>query len=147
MSAALDDYTYERVKILCKEGDDFCESKNFAAALDKYHQALALLPEPVSAWNAATWIFVAVGDACFLSGDINGAYDAFSSATHCPGGIVNPFIHFRLGQIQLALGNEIIALDELTRAYMGGGKEIFDGEDSKYFDLIKHHLKEPPSGW
>ena len=147
MATALDDYTYERVKSLCKEGDDFFESNDFGAALDKYRQALAFLPEPVTAWNAATWIFTAIGDACFLSGDMNAAYNAFSSATHCPDGIGNPFIHFRLGQIQLALGNDIIALDELTRAYMGGGKKIFDGEDPKFFNLIKLHLKEPPSGW
>jgi hypothetical protein len=45
------------------------------------------------------------------------------------------------------LGNELVALDELARAYMGAGKEIFQGEDPKYFELVKQNLKEPPSGW
>ena len=147
MPAALDDYTHGRIKVLCEEGDNLCERKDYNSALEKYRGALEMLPEPVTAWNAATWIFAAIGDACFLSGDTNGAYDAFSNATHCPGGVGNPFIHLRLGQIQLALGNEIIALDELTRAYMGGGKEIFKDQEPRYFELVQRNLKQPPSGW
>jgi tetratricopeptide (TPR) repeat protein len=147
MPTALDDFTYERIKLLCKEGDALAKQKDYVSALHKYREALALVPEPATIWEAATWIFTAIGDACFLSGNMDEAYGAFSSATHCPGGIGNPFVHFRLGQVQLALGNEIVALDELTRAYMGAGKDIFEGEDPKYFDLVRRNLKEPPSGW
>jgi hypothetical protein len=101
----------------------------------------------VDAGEAATWIFAAIGDVHFLSGDLNQAYTAFSQATQCPAGAGNPFIHFRLGQIQMELGNEVIAADELARAYMAGGKEIFKGENPKYFDLVRRNLKEPSSGW
>jgi tetratricopeptide (TPR) repeat protein len=142
----LDKETDEKIKLLCKEGDDYAKKKQSAMALGKYEEALSLLPEPSHIWEAATWICAAKGDAHFLSGNLPDAYDAFSGAAHCPGGIGNPFIHFRLGQIQLALGHEIIATDELTRAYMAAGREIFEGEDPKYFELLRKHLKEPPGG-
>ena len=144
---ALDDNTHDRIKRLCEQGDRLVERGDYTAAVDMYQNALTLLPEPVTLWEAATWILAALGDAYFLSQQLKDAYDAFSIATHCPGGLGNPFIHLRLGQIQFQLGNEILAVDELARAYMGGGKEIFEGQDPKYFSLVKQHLKEPPSGW
>lgn len=55
---------------------------------------------------------------------------------HCPGAIGNPFIHLRLGQAQLELGNTDRAADELMRAYMGGGLEIFAMEDERYLDFL-----------
>jgi tetratricopeptide (TPR) repeat protein len=143
----LETYIHEHVKALCKEGDSFAERKEYDRAVAKYREALELLPEPATTWEAATWIFTAIGDAFFLSGNMQEAYEAFASAAHCPRAIGNPFIHLRLGQIQLELGNDVIALDELARAYMAGGKEIFNGEDPKYFQIVKNKLKQPPSGW
>ncbi len=49
----------------------------------------------------------------------------------------NPFILLRLGQTYFELGNMKKAADELVRAYMGVGTEIFEGEDPKYFDLVR----------
>jgi hypothetical protein len=49
----------------------------------------------------------------------------------------NPFIHLRLGQAQLELGNEERAADELMRAFMGGGHEIFESDDQKYLDFLR----------
>ena len=47
-----------------------------------------------------------------------------------------PFIHLRLGQCELELGNRERAVDELARAYKGGGEELFSGEDPKYLGLL-----------
>ena len=147
MPPQLDDVTHEREKMLCAEGDSLAESQRYNAAIEKYEAALMLLPKPESNWDAATWIFTAIGDAYFLLRDYRQAYAAFSNATHWPGGVGNPFIHLRLGEIQLELGNEIVAADELTRAYMGAGRKIFEDEPPKYFDLLKKKLKCPPEGW
>jgi hypothetical protein len=65
---------------------------------------------------------------------------------HCPGAIGNPFLHLRLGQCQFELGNLDRAGDELARAYMGAGNEIFVGAE-KYFEFLKTRLKPPPGGW
>jgi tetratricopeptide (TPR) repeat protein len=147
MQTELTDEIHARIKSLCADGDLWAERKDYESALKKYLEASELLPEPILAWEAATWIFAAVGDAHFHSGNIKEAYNAFSKATHCPGGIGNPFLHLRLGEIQFELGNELVAADELTRAYMAGGSNIFKGEPDKYFDFIKLRLKMPAGGW
>jgi hypothetical protein len=60
--------------------------------------------------------------------------------------IGNPFLHLRLGQCQFELGNFDRAADELTRAHVGAGAEIFEGAD-KYFTFLKTRLNPPPVGW
>jgi hypothetical protein len=66
---------------------------------------------------------------------------------HCPKAIGNPFLHLRLGQCQFELGNLDRAADELARAYMGAGLEIFDSEDAKYFEFLKMRMAPPSDGW
>jgi hypothetical protein len=65
---------------------------------------------------------------------------------HCPGAIGNPFLHLRLGQCQLELGDRKRAADELTRAYAIEGKDIFANEDRKYFAFLKTVIDRPESG-
>ena len=67
-------------------------------------------------------------------------------AMHCPEAIGNPFLHLRLGQCQFELGSLDRAADELARAYMGAGEEIFEAAD-KYFEFLKTRLEPPPGGW
>ena len=112
----------------------------------KYVEAIKLLPEPITQWEACTWLLVAIGDANFLSKNYQQAKNALSDAMHCPGAIGNPFIHLRLGQSQFELGKKDRAGDELTRAYMGAGKDIFKEDDPKYFEFLKTVLKPPASG-
>lgn len=147
MKQELDKDIYAQVKSLCGEGDVLTEQKKFQKAREKYRAALDLLPKPVAIWDAATWIYAAIGDVDFQAGDIKEAYTAFSTAVQCPNGIGNPFIHLRLGEIQFELGNDVLAADELARAYMSGGSKVFLGEPVKYFNLVKQKLKEPPGGW
>lgn len=71
---------------------------------------------------------------------------AFSDAMHCPNALGNPFIHLRLGQSQYEPGNMQRAADELARAYMGAGKDIFQEDDPKYFEFLKTVLKPPANG-
>ena len=54
----------------------------------------------------------------------------------CPEAIGNPFIHLRLGQAQFELGDKEAAADELMRAYMGAGAEIFAEEAPKYLEYL-----------
>ena len=145
--AELDDRMYERIKSLCAEGDQLAELGDFSLALELYWKAWDLLPEPKIDWEAATWILAAVGDANFLGGDFEAGRDNLSKVMHCPGAVGNPFLHLRLGQCQLELGNMDRAADELTRALMGGGPEILQGEDPKYWKFLKTKLKPPPGGW
>jgi len=142
----LSDETHERIQSLCKKGDVLAKQSKYPAALEQYWAAWDLLPEPRTDWEAATWILAAIGDANFLGGDFTAGRDNLSLAMHCPDAIGNPFLHLRLGQCQFELGNLERAGDELARAYMVAGKDIFEGED-KYFQFLKTRLDSPASGW
>lgn len=137
---------HDAVVSLSEAGDALAEKSEYSAAIAKYTEALRLLPEPITDWEACTWLLVAIGDAHFLSGSYGPARDAFSEATHCPGAIGNPFVHLRLGESQLELGNKDKAANELARAYMGAGVDIFGAEDPKYFQFLKTVLKPPANG-
>lgn len=142
----LSDQVHERVQALSAQGDASAEQGRYREAVDRYVEALGLLPEPITDWEAATWLLAAIGDAHFLAGEYEHARAALADAMHCPDAIGNPFLHLRLGQSQFELGNLERADDELTRAYMGGGPDIFEHEDPKYFAHLKTVLNPPADG-
>ena len=146
MVAELSDELHEHILTLSKQGDTLVENGDYTAALEKYWSAWNLLPEPKTEWNATTWLLGAIGDANALGGDYAAGRDNLSLAMHCPGAIGNPFLHLRLGQCQFELGNMDRAADELARAYIGAGSDIFEGGD-RYFDFLKSRLEPPPGGW
>ena len=117
---------------LCALGDADADLSNFPHALEHYWTAWDLLPEPKIACQEATWILAAIGDVNFLGGDFIAGRDNLCTVMHCPGAIEIAFLHFRLGQCQLELGDEARAGAELLRAYLGGGADLFDDEDPKY---------------
>ena len=143
----LSDETHERIQKLSADGDALAEAGRYSDALTNYWAAWDLLPEPQKDWEAATWLLTAIGDANFLSGDFTAGRDNLTHAMHCPGGIGNPFIHLRLGQCQFELGNKDRAVDELARAYMAEGHQIFDDQDPKYLAFVKTKLEPPLGGW
>ena len=139
--------THERVQALSAAGDEFAEAGRFQDALAKYGNAWELLPEPKTQWEAATWLLAAIGDANFLKGDFESGRQHFALAMHCPNAIGNPFLHLRLGQCSLEVNDEDVAADELTRAYMAEGHQIFENDDPKYFAFLKTKLDPPADGW
>lgn len=143
----LPDDTNQKIQKFSAEGDELAASGRFEDALKAYWAAWDLLPEPQTDWEAATWLLAAIGDANFLGGDYNAGRENLSMAMHCPGAPGNPFLHLRLGQCQLELGNQDRAADELARAYMAEGHELFKNEDPKYLAFLKSRLDPPPGGW
>lgn len=146
MAHELDDRLHSRITLLCEEGDALVDNQNYDEALSKYELALSLLPDPKDKWEAALWIYSAIGDTHYFKGDYARSLGALSNAILCPGGIGNPFLHLRLGECYFESGQQAKAEDELTRAYMGGGREIFANEDPKYFSLFERVLKPSPRG-
>jgi tetratricopeptide (TPR) repeat protein len=131
---------YERLKEHCDLGNAKCELEQYREAIEDYQNALLLIPEPIEEWEASTWVLVALGDCYFLLGDFPAAHGYLSHAMVCPGALGTPFIHLRLGEVQLELGNEARAKDELARAYMGGGPEIFESEEPKYLAYLRRFM-------
>ncbi len=136
-----------QIQSLCETGDQFAGGDEYVDALEHYWQAWDLLPEPQTDYEAATWILTAIGDANYLGGDYEAGRDNLSLAMHCPDALGNPFLHLRLGQCHFELNNLDQAADELARAYMGAGHEIFDGEPKRYFKFLQKRLDAPPGGW
>lgn len=138
------------IQRLCAAGDALAERKNFAAAIPTYWEAWDRLPEPKLEWEAATWVLAAIGDANFLGGDFVAGRDNLGTAMRCPGAIGNPFLHLRLGQCQFELGERDRAADELLRAYMGAGSDIFKDQDAKYLKFLQSRAKGiegPKKAW
>lgn len=135
------------IQSLCETGDQFAGEDEYVPALEHYWQAWDLLPEPQTDYEAATWILTAIGDANYLGGDYEAGRDNLSLAMHCPDALGNPFLHLRLGQCQFELNNLDRAADELARAYMGAGREIFDDEPKRYFKFLQTRLEPPADGW
>ena len=133
----LDSATHEQIKALCAKGDQFAETHAFEQAVAEYNKAWMLIPDPKNDWNASTWVLTAIADACFLGGYKTSALDALQYAMTCPGGLGNPFLHLRYGQVLLDSQEPDHASHELMRAYMGGGEEIFASEDPRYFEFLK----------
>ncbi|MEN2470338.1 hypothetical protein [Burkholderia sp. GS2Y] len=134
--AELDNLLHERIAALSEAGNALAEDENYEGALAKYWEAFDLLPEPRTDWEAGTWLLAAIGDANFHRGDYAAGRDNLGHAMHFPDAIGNPFLHLRLGQCQLELGNLDRAADELMRAYMGGGPELFEDEHGKYLRFL-----------
>lgn len=141
MQPQLSDDIYSQIVLLSKQGDDLAQMGDMEAAKERYITALQLLPEDHTQWNAATWLYVALGDAHFRMGAFDRAHKCFLNAVRCPDGLGNPYIHLRLGQMNLEGGNFDGAADELARAYMGGGIGIFMEDDPKYLEFLETRIE------
>ncbi|WP_095184647.1 M48 family metallopeptidase [Pseudomonas sp. Irchel 3H9] len=133
----LDELTHEQIKAFCQLGDEHLDGGDFKAAIGQYNLAWELIPEPKNNWEAATWVLAAIGDACFQGGFFTSAKEALEYAMTCPDAVGNPFLHLRLGQALYEKEETDRAADELMRAYMAAGDEIFDNDDPKYFAFLK----------
>lgn len=133
----LDNDLYEKILKLSNEGNDFIEKGYIDDAIDRYKKAFELIPQPKEKWEASEWLLVALGDACFINKDYESALNYLFDSLKCPNALENPFINLRLGETFFELGNLYKAKEHLLQAYMYEGIEIFNGENEKYFDLIK----------
>ncbi|PZU79343.1 MAG: hypothetical protein DI530_08875 [Sphingomonas sp.] len=129
-------HLHERIEALAAEGDALAAEARYEEAIGVYDRALALVPEPKHDWEASTWLLAAIGDAAFLGGRFDTARKALDHAMTCPGAVGNPFLHLRRGEVALEQGDEDVAVDELMRAYMAEGREIFAQEDAKYLAFL-----------
>ncbi|MCP3103292.1 tetratricopeptide repeat protein [Myxococcus sp. K15C18031901] len=141
--AEIPDDVYEQLQALCARGDGLAEEGAHGEALASFQEALGLIPEPRVDFEATTWVCTALGDTYFQLGDHARALAALQDAVRAPDGLGNPFIHLRLGQCQFELGDLRRAADELARAYLGAGEEIFEDDDEKYLRFIQTRLRPP----
>lgn len=139
----MDDALHARIVEYTDQGNALCEEQeNYNGAIEHYQRALELIPEPIEEWEAATWVLVALGDCYFLLGEFERAHHYLTQAMYCPTAIGTAFIHLRLGQAQYELSNEARAKDELARAYILEGVELFADEDPKYLIFLRRFMRD-----
>ena len=136
-----DETTRQEIARLSRDGNLKLEAGQFEDAKSRFYEALKLVPEPHSSFEAATWLYVSLGDIHFHLHDFDLAFHSFASAAQCPAGLGNPFIHLRLGQASFELGDLSRAADELARAYQGGGLEILEEDDPKYLAFLESRIE------
>jgi hypothetical protein len=141
MSEELDAKVHKKISTFCAKGDKLAERRRYESALVQYNKAWMLIPEPKHKWNASTWVLGAIADASFLAKKFKAARDALDYVFHCPDAIGNPFLHLRYGQVLYLAGEDDKAADELMRAYMAEGREIFETEDAKYLEFLETRAK------
>lgn len=137
----LPESVHQEITYLCKQGDDLSKEGRLHEAKKAYVDALRLLPEEHQEWEAATWIYTAIGDIHFRLGNFERASKCFQNAVQCPKGLGNPYIHLRLGQLFFEVGDLDRSADELTRAYMGAGLDIFMEDDPKYLEFLETRIE------
>ena len=78
---------FEKIDRLCQLGQKDEDEKKFDRAIDKYLEALDLIPEPITDWDASTWILTAIGDIYFLLKDYPKSRQFLQDIMHCPNAI------------------------------------------------------------
>ncbi|HET7487314.1 MAG TPA: hypothetical protein VFJ85_05250 [Acidimicrobiales bacterium] len=125
------------IKAHAARGDELASRGDFSGALHAYNDGWRLLPDPKEDWDAATWLLGSIADVSFQAGWYTNARRALDFVMYCPNAIGNPFLHLRRGQVLFEQGEYDGAADELIRAYMGGGPEIFESDDPKYLAFLR----------
>lgn len=138
----LSDEIYDQIEEYSEQGNEYCDNEEWEEAIVCFNKALELLPEPKDDWEAATWLYVALGDAFFFLEKYEEALEHLKIARMCPEGMANPFVLLRLGEAFYELGEVELAQKHLFEAYMMEGTEIFEYEDEKYWELVKKVLKK-----
>ena len=130
---------YEKIETLSEEGNLFFDDDCFEAAIDKWPQALDYVPSPKSDWEATYWLCTSIGDAHYQLSRFGLAREFFFDALNAPGGESCPFVYYRLGQCEARLGNMEAATENLLRAYMLDGVDIFEGdpEGAHYLKMLE----------
>src|SRR5690242_950564 len=65
---SMDDARHKRIAELCVMGEELARQREFASALLRFREALALIPRPVEEHDAALRVLTALGDTCFQLG-------------------------------------------------------------------------------
>lgn len=139
--AELDEKTAQFVETLAEKANQLIDADKLEDAWEVLIDALDAIPEPKFDYSESMWLFATLADVYFLCENWDQAAETFQEALQCPEGLGNAFIHLRLGQCFFEMNQLDKAADELARAYMAQGHEIFDDEDEKYLDFLSTRMK------
>ena len=133
---ALPDDLQAEVAALSERGDRLAEAGNYNAALERYREALGLLPPPANRYPAHLWLLVAMADAHFHRGDWGGCRQNLRDALQS-GGSENAFVRLRLGQAHFELEELADAETHLFEAFRLGGEALFSHDAPRYLEWLR----------
>ena len=135
-----------------KKGIQLEKEKRYDEALLVWQEGYSLIPEPRWRFDISSEFLAAMGDVYFLrKGMYREAYECFDTMRGY-GGFGNPYVMLRMGECCLELGDMESAAEYLRRAWLEGGKEIFEpdenGEDDgrKYYEFLLKQLNIETDG-
>ncbi len=132
----LDDALSLKLNNLSEMGNLLMDNGSYDNAINSFSDALALLPLPTQQWEAGTWLYTAIGEAYYFKHDYENAKNNLYDALNCADSTDSAFTYLRLEQSLYELGDLACAKENLLKAYMLEGNEIFDDEEEKYFNLL-----------
>ena len=138
MDEELPEEIYKNVTDLSEQGNAHSDSERYQEALQQWHSALDLLPDPKSKWTAATWLHASIGEAYWRLEQMKDAKAAFENAYRCADGYINAFVLFYLGACLFELDQKEKSTDYLLRAYMLDGETMFEDENPEYLEHLKN---------
>jgi len=74
----------KKIEQLVAEGNVLVDEDDYVSALDKFEDALDLIPNPKSSWDEALWIYASIGDMQVFTEDYESAAENFFNALNCP---------------------------------------------------------------
>jgi len=138
--------TVAEMKSLCMQGEKLAKIGDYVRALEKYNEALTLVPRPRKAYSEATWIYAAIGEAYYNMKDYKEAGKAFFESYSSQGGDRSAQICLRLGQCLEECSERKRAHEYLRQALDMEGAGIFADENPKYYRTATakpYELEEP----
>jgi len=121
---------YEKIVTFSESGNEACEEGDFEVGVHLWSQALALLPEPASQWEAYMWLNASIADAQYALAAFGDARDSLTRALSGPDGEANGFVHYMMGKSLLKL-EQPNALDHLRQAHSLEGDALFEADDKE----------------
>lgn len=132
---------------LLAAGDELMRAGRPADAHDAYQ----------SAWNDGgwdlgdpdrqVWLLLAAANANLRAEDPHGAWEAggvlFRDFREDGPVVGNPLFHLVVGLAAVELDNRDAAVDNLARALICGGPDMFTGEDPAHLDHLKQIMRPP----
>ena len=132
------------VQRLSDEGNALLEGGDPERAIERFREALRVLPEPRETWSAATWLYTAIGDAELAFGQPHRAHGALKAAAASPHGLANPYVQVRYGRVLADLGEPDGAAEVLAKAAMLGGVTVFAAVDRlDLLELVDTKIRAP----
>lgn len=148
----ISDQLQSELDALALAGNAFADQGDYGGAITLFRRGFDLIPLPREGRSASLWFAVAIGDMQWHCKDYRASLDTWRDALILYGGFGNPFVHLRRGQALLELGDEAEASNELLRALLIGGEDVFAREELDYWVFITSTAQAPEAypdwiGW